>query len=123
MFTIPVGDLMVSYNGDSKNFSFDGEIFESFFEDITFLKPLKFSLKLITIEWGIHAIFSNFETEVMYEGKQTPISITEFDRTWKEDFDPLDSDDVKQINLKNMTIDLKDVIREEIIMAFHNENL
>lgn len=123
MFTIPVGDLINSYDGDSKIFSFDGEIFDGFYEDLKFLKPLLFTIKLIVIEDGIHGIFTNFSTEVSYENKKTRISIPEFERIWKTQIDPLDGDDINLVNTKNMTIDLKNVIREEIIMAFHSENL
>lgn len=123
MFTIPVGDLINSYDGDSKIFSFDGEVFDGFYEDLKFLKPLLFTIKLIVIENGIHGIFTNFSTEVSYENKKTRISIPEFERIWKTQIDPLDGDDINLVNTKNMTIDLKNVIREEIIMAFHSENL
>ena len=123
MFTIPVGDLINSYDGDSKIFSFDGEIFDGFYEDLKFLKPLLFTIKLIVIEDGIHGIFTNFSTEVSYENKKTRISIPEFERIWKTQIDPLDGDDINLVNTKNMTIDLKNVIREEIIMAFHSQNL
>ncbi len=123
MFTIPVGDLINSYDGDSKIFSFDGEIFDGFYEDLTFLKPLLFTIKLIVIDDGIHGIFTNFSTEISYENKKAKISIPEFERIWKTQIDPLDGDDISLINTKNMTINLKDVIREEIIMAFHSENL
>ena len=123
MFTIPVGDLINSYDGDSKIFSFDGEIFDGFYEDLTFLKPLLVTIKLIVINDGIHGIFTNFSTEISYENKKAKISIPEFERVWKTQIDPLDGDDISLIKTKNMTIDLKDVIREEIIMAFHSENL
>ena len=123
MFTIPVGDLINSYDGDSKIFSFDGEVFDGFYEDLKFLKPLLFTIKLIVIENGIHGIFTNFSTEVSYENKKTRISIPEFERIWKTQIDPLDGDDINLVNTKNMTIDLKNVIREEIIMAFHSQNL
>ena len=123
MFTIPVGDLINSYDGDSKIFSFDGEVFDGFYEDLKFLKPLLFTIKLIVIEDGIHGIFTNFSTEVSYENKKTRISIPEFERIWKTQIDPLDGDDINLVNTKNMTIDLKNVIREEVIMAFHSQNL
>ena len=123
MFTIPVGDLINSYDGDSKIFSFDGEIFDGFYEDLTFLKPLLFTIKLIVINDGIHGIFTNFSTEISYENKKAKISIPEFERVWKTQIDPLDGDDISLIKTNNMTIDLKDVIREEIFMAFQSENL
>ena len=83
MFTIPVGDLINSYDGDSKIFSFDGEVFDGFYEDLKFLKPLLFTIKLIVIEDGIHGIFTNFSTEVSKKKKKTGISIPEFERIWK----------------------------------------
>ena len=67
MFTIPVGDLINSYDGDSKIFSFDGEVFDGFYEDLKFLKPLLFTIKLIVIEDGIHGIFTNFSDEILDE--------------------------------------------------------
>ena len=55
--------------------------------------------------------------------RKCKIHIAEFDRLWKTRRDPLDPDDIYAVNTKNMTIDLAPVIREEIIMAFHNENM
>lgn len=124
MFTIPVGDLINSYEGDSKIFSFDGEIFDWYFDDIRFIQPLVFKIKLLTVEGGIHAFFEELSTKIIYENKTQKIFIKDFERIWKMQIDPLeDGDDINQINTKNMTIDLAPVIREEIIMAFHNENL
>lgn len=124
MFTIPVGDLINSYDGDSKIFSFDGEIFDGFFEDIRFTEPLLFKIKLLSTGEGIHAFFEELSTKIIYENKAEKIFIDNFDRIWKLQRDPLeDGDDVNEINTKNMTIDLANVIREEIIMAFHNQNL
>lgn len=122
MLTIPVWDLVQSYDGDSKIFSFDWPIFDGFFEDIILTEPLQFSVKLITTEEGIHAILSNVRTTLVYEGKKEPIAIPEFERIWKHRVDPLDPDDIYEIS-KNMTIDLAPVIREELIMAFHMNNL
>lgn len=61
-------------------------------------------------------------TTLIYEGKKESISIPEFERIWKHRVDPLDPDDIYEIS-KNMTIDLAPVIREELIMAFHMNNL
>ena len=123
MLTIPVGDLLNSYDGDSKIFSFDGPIFDGFYEDIHFLAPLKFSLKLLSLGDGIISTIENLETEIFYENKKQKIFIKKFEREWRIHYDPLSPDDICQINMKNATIDLSDVIREEIIMTFHNENL
>lgn len=123
MLTIPVWDLLASYDGDSKNFSFEWPIFDGFFEDINIIWNLNFKIKLITINNWIHVIFSDLYANIIYDGKKEEIKIKEFEREWKTQIDPLDPNDINQINTKNMTIDLKPVIREEIIMAFHNNNL
>ncbi len=86
-------------------------------KDIIFLKPLEFSLQIIAIDGGISVIFNALSTTVEYEKKKYPIHVSNFERIFKTHLDPLDADDIKPI--KNNTIDLTPVIREEIIMALH----
>ncbi len=120
MFKIPVGDILASYTGDSKKFSFSGEIFDGYMEDIVFKKPLEFKIELIALDDGVEAIFENLETQVLYEDKVHKVKIGNFERTWKKDIDPgFDGDDVYPIDIRSMTIDLAPVLREEIIMACH----
>lgn len=120
MFQIPVSELLLSYTGDSKSFSFSWEVFDGYFEDINFREPLQFTVKMMTLDDGLSVSFEKLETVVEYEGKRYNIHISSFDRIWKNKIDPLeDADDVREINIKNMTIDLAPVIREEIIMACH----
>lgn len=123
MFTIPVGDLLASYTWDSKEFSFSGEVFDGYYSDITFKKDLSFHLRLIALDNGIEAQWTHFETRVQYENLTTNIKIPQFERTWKVHTNADDPDDIKPINTKDMTIDLGEVIREEIIMYCCNENL
>lgn len=116
MFKIPVSDLLASYSGDSKEFSFSGEIYDGYLEDIQFLKPLEFSVKIIALDDGVSVIFHNLSTEVRYDWIVFSIEIGNFERTWKNFIDPLsDADDVNKI--EGGSIDLGPVIREEIIMA------
>jgi hypothetical protein len=120
MFTIPVGDILASYSGDSKEFSFSGEIFDGYYDDIAFLTPLEFSIKLISLDDGVQAMFQNLNTRVRYEDREHDVTIGGFDRTWQKHIDPLtDDDDVQRLDIHSMTIDLAPVIREEIIMACH----
>lgn len=112
--------MLSSYTGDSKTFSFEGAVFDGYFEDIIFQDDLAFSLKILTLDDGIQVTITNLQTTILYENKTTPIAIAEFDRIWKLQKDPiLDGDDIGQINTKNMTIDIAPVLREEIIMHFH----
>lgn len=121
MFTIPVGDILASYTWDSKKFSFSGEVFDGYMEDIRFKKPLEFMLQLVAIDDGVSVIFENLQTEVIFEDKQHVVNIWNFERTWKKTIDPkIDDDDIKQLDIRSMTIDLAPVIREEIIMACYS---
>lgn len=118
MFTIPVGDILSSYAGDSKKFSFSGEIYDGYYSDLTFRKPLEFTIRIIALDDGVEVVFESLSTEVVYEGTKHIIQISSFERTFKTHFDPLsDPDDIRPI--ENMTIDLAPVIREEIIIATH----
>lgn len=117
MFKIPVGDLMSSYSWDTQSFSFSGEVYDGYMDDVTFIKPLEFSIDLISIDDGISVVFKNLDTEVQYEWISHPVHISEFERTFKSSLDPLDPDDIRPI--ENMMIDLGPVLREEIIMATH----
>lgn len=123
MFTIPVGDLISSYTGDSQVFSFDGAIFDGYFSDLTFTEPLRFTLKLLSLEDGIHATFSDVFTTVVYEKHKYQIRIGEFDRMWKKHRNPDDPDDIGEIDARHMTIDIAPVIREEIIMECSSQSL
>ncbi len=120
MFTIPVGDILASYTWDSKKFSFSGEVFDGFFDDISFTEPLEFDIHIIALDDGVEVLFEKFRTEVSYEWKSHVIDIARFDRQWKNHKNPKDdADDVQEIDKRSMTINLAPVIREEIIMACH----
>ncbi len=120
MFTLPVADILATYSWDSKNFSFSGEVFDGYFEDIDFLTLLEFTIKIIGLDDRVDVVFEELKTRVRYEGKNHDINIPRFDRTWKTHIDPLeDADDIQLIDRKNMSINLAPVIREEIIMACH----
>ena len=121
MFTIPVGDILSSYTWDSKSFSFSGEVFDGYMEDISFKKPLEFSLQIIALDDWVSVIFENLRTTVAYEGKTHQLNIGNFDRTWKKNIDPMiDDDSIRQLDTRSMTIDLGPVIREEIVMACYS---
>lgn len=121
MFTVPVGDILSSYTWDSKNFSFSGEVFDGYMEDISFKKPLEFTLQIIALDDWVSVIFENLRTTVQYEWKIHPLNIGNFERTWKKNIDPMtDDDSIRQLDTRSMTIDLAPVIREEIVMACYS---
>lgn len=120
MFTIPVGDLLSSYTGDSREFAFSGPIFDGYYQDIKFLKDLEFQIQIMTLDDGVHVTWNYLRTTVEYEGKKEVLTLDSFDRTWKKHLEKSDPDDICEIDMRNQTIDLAPVIREEIIMACCN---
>ncbi len=123
MFTLPVWDLLASYTWDSKVFSFSGHVFDGYYDDLIFKKELSFHIKLIALDDGIEGHFTDLHTRVKYENITTDVSLESFERIWKLKPTKNDPDDIKPINKKDMTIDIGEVIREEIIMYCCNENL
>lgn len=117
MFEINVGTLIESYSGDSQTLEFSGDVIPGTFADIETLSPLSFELTLITLDDGIEAIIRNLSVKVRYETVKHSVVVDEVARTFKTEFDPLATDDVRFVNKKNMSIDLTPVLREEIIMA------
>ena len=121
MFSLPVWDLLASYSWDSKSFSFSGEIYDGYYDDVRFLKPLEFQIRIIALDNGVNVIFDSLSTEIIYEEVKHVIHISGFERIFKSHIDPLeDGDDVRLIENGGLLIDLAPVIREEIIMAAHS---
>ncbi len=120
MFTIPIWDLLSSYTGDSREFTFRGPIFDGYYTDIRFLTDLDFHIQIMTLDDGVNVTWEYLKTTVEYEWKKQSISLNTFDRLWKNHLEEWDPDDISEIDIKNQTIDLGPVIREEIIMACHN---
>ncbi|MDD2486975.1 MAG: hypothetical protein PHS92_01230 [Candidatus Gracilibacteria bacterium] len=116
MFEISIGDLLSSFSGDSQELEFKGDILPGFYEDLEFIGPLYLKMKLITLDDGIMALFEKIEADVIYDGIPKNISLDMIEREFKENVDPANPDDIKYINMKNMSIDLKDVIYEEILI-------
>ena len=121
MFTLPVWDLLSSYSGDSKSFSFSGEIYDGYFDDIRFTTPLEFQIRIVALDDWVEVIFDSLKSTVIYDWMSYPIEIAGFERAFKNHIDPLiDGDDVRPIENGWQMIDLAPVIREEIIMACHS---
>jgi hypothetical protein len=119
MFTLPIWDLLSSYTGDSREFTFSGPIFDGYYDDIRFLSDLEFHIQIMTLDDGVNISWSYLKATVEYDGKKQVIDEGVFDRTWKMHLEPGDPDDIREIGSGN-TVDLGPVIREEIIMACHN---
>lgn len=114
MFEIPVWDLLASYNWDSKELEFDWEIYDWFYEDLTFLKNLEMRIKIIWLDDAVTLIIEKLTTQVRIGDKICFINIENVDREFRLHKKLEDPDDIKTII--DSAIDLKDVIREEILI-------
>ena len=116
LFAIPVGDLLQSYAGDSKELSFSGEVYDGFYEDLRFVSPLDLSIKVIGLDDGICVIFQHLQATVEYEGEQKEVTIEGIERTFKETVSPDHTNDIKYVDMKHSVVDLSEIIREEILL-------
>ena len=115
MFELNVADLLASFPGDSRELAFEGEVIPEYYPDLTFVGALKFEVKLIALEDGVEVIFDTLSAQVVYNEETHDVSLNQIPRTFREQYDPLSPDDIKFVN--KGTIDLKEVIYEEIMMA------
>ncbi|MDD2565649.1 MAG: hypothetical protein PHZ26_02185 [Candidatus Gracilibacteria bacterium] len=115
MFEIPVGDLLTSYTGDSKELEFNGEVYDGYYDDLKLVKNLELKIKIFSIDDGVSVIIENLKTQVKYGDVLRFIEINNIEREFREKFELINSDDIKYVS-KNNSIDLKDVIREEILI-------
>lgn len=114
MFEIPVWDLLTSYSWDSKTLEFSWDIYEWFYDDLKFLKPLEMRIKLISVDNWITIILESLETQVKYHDAQRFVKLENIERSFHENKKDDDPDDIKYVKWWN--IDLKEVIYEEILI-------
>ncbi len=117
MFDINVGPLLETYAGDSQTHKFEGPVPPTLYEDLVIIGPLNFTLTLIAVDDGVEVIVKALTCLAEYEGNTFELEIDQFDRLFKTNYDPLAPDDIGLINMKNNTIDLAKIIREEILIA------
>ncbi len=118
MFNISVWHLLASYEWDNEGLEFNWEIYSWFYEDLEFLDKLYLKIKLINLDDWIMVIIEKLETQVKYNNEKKKIIVEKVEREFKKEFDIKNPDDIKYINMKNLKIDLKDIIREEILLQF-----
>lgn len=122
MFQIPVWDLLSSYTGDNQELAFDGPVYDGYYEDIQFLSNLRLKIRLISIDEGIELLISELQANVKHEWNTHQVNFVASEtvepiaRRFVTEYDPLTPDDIKMVDKKNSTIDLKDIIREEILL-------
>ncbi len=122
--TVPIGQLWNGGGGASIT-----EVVSTqplFSAELQLQSPISCDLKLIRLKEGVSAVINNFHTSASFQCSRClgafslPIAVEEFDRLFLSssavrDFDPLE---MFLINLKDLTIDLTEAFRQEIILHF-----
>ncbi len=121
---LKVGQLWQAAKGTSEKY--DIELSESISDDLILEKPIKLSLELIKMKDSIVALGHNLETAVTLDCNRCLIKFKEmieadsFEREFlmnpkERDYDPSEH---FLIDSKDLTIDLSDMLRQEIILHF-----
>ena len=119
MFKIPVGELLASYEGDTRSLMFHDDVPEDLWDDLILKDTLELDIQLTHIKGGIEVYFTRFETVADIDGIEYEIDIPPFERVFLEREDMNDPGSLDIINRKTGIIDLSHVIREETLMYAH----
>lgn len=121
-----VGDLVRDKQGTRISFDVEEKLDMEFGKDIKMISPFFAKLMFMKIDGGIHVHMKNmkatFEFICAKCGKKFKqnISSEESERVYffEKQGDIADIFDIYYIDLKNMTIDVKEFVRQEIILHF-----
>ena len=120
LFTIDISTLLSSPVGTTEEFRFDQDIPEDTFEDVVCQWWLSMTIKLLHQEYGIECILVALQTtiEIPSEGiENKEIEIIGVSREFHTKKQLQDTDDIQYINMHDGTIDLTEIIREELLIA------
>ncbi len=116
MFEIPVWDLLASYSWDSKELEFKWDVPPWFFDEFEFIRPLEMKLKIIWLDDWVDVVIEKIWTWVKFDWQVKFVNTWDIERRFKQTKDINDPDDIRYINMHWATIDMKEVIKEEILI-------
>jgi len=122
--TISIGTVWNDGDGASMKAEIHTE--PDFSAELNLLSPIETDMHLIRLKEGVSAIFTDFSTSTQLscakclEKFTLPIEVDSFERHFLGSVLPKDADplEVFLISLKDMTIDLTEAFRQEIILHF-----
>lgn len=115
--TLPVGDILESFPGDSREYRFEGEVPPGYYDDLELTAPLAMTLRVIGIDDGVEVVIVSLVTRATIDGVEHDIALSDLVRSYRKVPDPLGPDDIGAIDMKHHAIDLSDAVREEILIA------
>ncbi len=120
LFTIDVSSLLHSPVGTVEEFQFCQDIPEDTLEDVVCLEPLDIHIKLVRQEYGIQCLLLEVHTVVDISSndiKNKTIEIQDVTREFHIKKLREDTDDIEYINDHDATIDLANIINQELLIA------
>lgn len=120
LFTIDISALLHSPVGTTEEFQFHDDIPEDTFEDVVCREPLDIHIKLVRQEYGIQCLLCELHTVVDIPSNdilQKTIDIADIAREFHIKKLREDSDDIEYINDHDATIDLANILSQELLIA------
>ncbi len=120
LFTIDISNLLSSPIGTTEEFQFNQDLPIETFEDLVCHDWLHMNIKLIRQEYGIECLLLHIEStiEIPSEGiENKELEITNISREFHIKKVVWDPDDIQYIDIRDNTIDLANIIREELLIA------
>ncbi len=120
LFTIDISTLLQSPVGTVEEFQFSQDIPEDTFEDVICLEPLTIHIKLVRQEYGLQCLLVEVRTVVDIPSndiKKKALEILDVAREFHLKKRKEDTDDIEYINDHDASIDLTQIINQELLIA------
>ena len=120
LFTIDVSILLQSPVGTVEEFQFSQDVPRDTFEDVICLEPLDIHIKLVRQEYGIQCLLIKVQTNVDVPAndiKKRAIEIIDIAREFHIKKLREDTDDIEYIDDHDASIDLGNIIHQELLIA------
>ena len=120
LFTIDISPLLASPVGSMEEFQFAREIDKTMWEDLKCVEDLSMHIKLVRQEYGIECIILDLKTmiDIPSEGlEHVTIEISNISREFHIKKNSTDTDEIEYINPHDGTLDLSQIIEQELLIA------
>lgn len=120
LFTIDISKLLSSPVGTMEEFEFAQELPTDTWDDLVCIADLEMRVKLLRQDYGIECILSRVETQITIPSESIEdkaIEIEHVSREFHLKKQPRDTDDIEYINMHDATIDLANIIEQELLIA------
>lgn len=120
LFTIDISPLLHLPVGSISDFHFEQEIPTDTWDDLICETSLTMDIKLVRQEYGINCIIQELTTAITIPNESIENKIIELQNISREFHvkkDPKDTDDIEYIDTHDTTIDLSNILEQELLIA------